>query len=123
MFRRSAAEMRVIILAPIGRDAALLARTLTESGIAAAIATDADALLALLAEGVGGAIIADEALPPTAIQALAAWIAELPPWSDPPFIVLTSGGIPTRQTSQRAQELQALGNVALLERPVRPDTV
>ena len=123
MFRRSPAEMRVIILAPIGRDAALLAHTLTDAGIAIAIASDADALLPLLAEGVGGAIIADEALPPGAIQVLAAWIAGLPAWSDPPFIVLTSSGIPTRQTNQRAQELQALGNLTLLERPVRPDTV
>lgn len=115
--------MRVIILAPVGRDAALLARTLTASGIVVAIAADADALLPLLAEGVGAAIIADEALSPNALQALAAWIAGLPPWSDPPFIVLTSGGIPTRQTYQRAQELQALGNLTLLERPVRPETV
>lgn len=115
--------MQVIILAPVGRDAALLARTLTASGIVVAIAADADALLPLLAEGVGAAIIADEALSPNALQALAAWIAGLPPWSDPPFIVLTSGGIPTRQTYQRAQELQALGNLTLLERPVRPETV
>jgi signal transduction histidine kinase len=115
--------MRVIILAPIGRDAALLARTLTASGIDIAIATDADALLPLLAEGVGGTIIAVEALPPSTIQVLADWIAGLPPWSDPPFIVLTSSGIPTRQTNLRAQELQTLGNLTLLERPVRPDTV
>jgi len=54
---------------------------------------------------------------------LAAWIAGLPAWSDPPFIVLTSSGRPTRQTHERTQELQALGNLTLLERPVRPDTV
>jgi len=123
MFQRSPAEMRIVILAPIGRDAALLASTLTASGIAVATATDADALLPLLIEGVGGTIIADEALRSSAIQTLAAWIADLPPWSDPPFIVLTSNGLPTRQTNQRAQEFQALGNLTLLERPVRPDTV
>jgi signal transduction histidine kinase len=123
MFRRSAAEMRVIILAPTGRDAALLARTLTEAGIAIAIARDAGALLTLLAEGAGGAIIADEALPEDAIGAVAIWLAGLPPWSDPPFIVLTSGGIPTRQTNQRTQQLQVLRNLTVLERPVRPDTI
>ena len=123
MFRRSALEMRVIILAPIGRDAALLASTLAASEIDSAIATDVNALLALLAEGAGGAIVADEALPRCAIKALATWVSELPPWSDPPFIVLTSSGIPTRETHQRAQELQALGNLTLIERPVRPDTI
>jgi signal transduction histidine kinase len=115
--------MRVIILAPIGRDAALLASTLAVSEIDSAIAADANALLALLAEGVGGAILADEALPKWAIKALAAWVSELPPWSDPPFIVLTSSGIPTGETHRRARELQVLGNVTLIERPVRPDTI
>src|SRR5579883_921811 len=114
MFRRSPLEMRVIILAPVGRDAALLARTLSDSRMDIAIAKDADALLPLLTEGVGGTIIADEALPPSAIQVLAGWISSLPPWSDPPFIVLTSSGIPTRQTNERAQELQTLGNLTLL---------
>lgn len=115
--------MRMIILAPTGRDAALLEKTLTEAEIATTIATDLAALPALLAEGAGGTIIADEALPPETIEALAIWLADLPPWSDPPFIVLTSGGIPNRQTHQRAQELQALGNLTLIERPVRPDTI
>jgi signal transduction histidine kinase len=123
MFRRSAEEMRVVILAPIGRDAALLAQTLNASDIAVAVATDATALLALMMEGAGAAIIADEALPPVAIQAAATWLSTLPPWSDPPFIVLTSSGIPSRQTHQRARELQALGNLTLIERPVRPDTI
>jgi hypothetical protein len=59
MFRRSAEEMRVVILAPIGRDAALLAQTLNESDIAVAIATDATALLALMMEGA----VAEEGTP------------------------------------------------------------
>jgi signal transduction histidine kinase len=123
MFRRSPAEMRVTILAPIGRDAALLAKTLTAADINTAIATDVETLLQLLAEGAGAAIVADEALLPGAIQALSTWLVSLPPWSDLPFIVLTSSGIPTRQTQQRAQELQALGNLTLIERPVRPETI
>jgi signal transduction histidine kinase len=123
MFGRSATEMRVIILAPIGRDAALLAKTLAAADIVSVIATDASVLPTLLAEGVGATIIADEALPPDAVEALATWLAELPPWSEPPFIVLTSSGMPTRQTHLRAHELQKLGNLTLIERPVRPDTI
>jgi signal transduction histidine kinase len=115
--------MRVIILAPIGRDAALLAKTLAEADIVSAIVTDAAVLPTVLAEGAGATIIADEALPPDAVQALATWLAELPTWSEPPFIVLTSNGMPTRQTHLRARELQKLGNLTLIERPVRPDTI
>jgi signal transduction histidine kinase len=123
MFRRSGTEMRVIILAPIGRDARLLANTLALLEIETAIAPDAQALLDMLPEGVGAAIVAEEALTREPIQALAAWLASQPPWSDTPFIVLTTSGRPTRESHQRAQELQALGNFTLIERPLRPETV
>src|ERR1700755_2226379 len=39
-----------------------------------------------------------------------------------PFVVLTFKGGATRQSHRRASELQSLGNVTLVERPVRPDT-
>jgi signal transduction histidine kinase len=123
MFRRSALEMRVLILAPIGRDAALLASSLAAIEIEAAIAHDAQSLLAMLADGAGSAIIAEEALTPHLIQGWKHWIEAQPPWSDPPFIVLTFGGRATRQSHARARDLQAIGNITLIERPVRPDTV
>ncbi len=111
-----------MILAPIGRDAALLASNLSTLGIQSAIAADAEALIQMLAEGAGCAIIAEEALTADPTQALTLWLAEQPPWSDMPFVVLTYGGRVTRQSHGRARELQALGNVTLIERPVRPDT-
>lgn len=123
MYRRSAIEMRVLILAPVGRDAALLAGTIEALKIETAIARDAKHLLSMLPEGVGSAIIAEEALTRESIDAITAWLASQPPWSDPPFIVLTSSGRPTRESHRRALELQALGNFSLLERPVRPETV
>jgi signal transduction histidine kinase len=123
MFRRSGTEMRVLILAPIGRDARLLAGTLASLNMETAIAPDAKALLAMLPEGIGCAIVAEEALTPEAIQALAAWVEAQPPWSDAPFIILTSSGRPTRESHHRAVGLQALGNFTLIERPARPDTI
>src|SRR3954453_22609364 len=45
-----------------------------------------------------------------------------PPWSDLPLVVLTFTGRVTRHSHRRAEELQALGNVTFIERPVRPDT-
>ena len=123
MFRRSALEMRVLILAPIGRDAALLAGTLAAEGIESAVAPNMEALLEMLPQGVGSAIVADEALTRRSIGELSAWLGSQPPWSDPPFIVLTSNGRPTRESHVRALELQALGNFTLIERPVRPETI
>src|SRR3979409_317052 len=113
MYRRSDLEIRVLILAPIGRDAALLANTLDTQAIPPAIARDADALLQMLAEGAGCAIVAEEALTADAIRALEPWLSAQPPWSDMPLVVLTSGGLPTRQSRDKAHELQALGNFTL----------
>lgn len=123
MFRRSALEMRVVIFAPVGRDAALLARTLSALEIDTTVTKDASTLMEVLTEGAGAAIIADEALTSAALKVLKIWLSAQPPWSDMPFIALTSSGVSTRESHLRARELQALGNFTLIERPVRPDTV
>lgn len=123
MFRRSALEMRVVILAPVGRDSALLASAVNALKFDTAVAPDAETLLKNLSEGAGCAILTEEALGQTLIEALQPYLQAQPPWSDIPLIVLTSSGVPTRQSRQKAQQLQALGNVSLLERPVRPDTI
>jgi hypothetical protein len=85
MFRRSASEMRTVILAPIGRDAVLLESSLSALQLDTAIAADLPALTELLMEGAGCAIIAEEALTPGSLTTLKAWLAEQPPWSDMPF--------------------------------------
>jgi len=123
MFRRSALEMRAVILAPIGRDATLLVSRLSALQVDTAIAADAGVLVPLLSEGVGCAIVAEEALTPAGLEALKLWLTEQPPWSDMPLVVLTFSGRATRQSHKRAAELQALGNVTFVERPVRPDTI
>ncbi len=123
MFRRSAVEMRVLILAPIGRDAPLLSATLAALEIETAVAADAQAMLGMLTGGAGASIIADEALGQEFIHGLTEWLKSQPPWSDPPFIILTSGGRPTLQNHLRGQTLQTLGNFTLIERPLRPETI
>jgi signal transduction histidine kinase len=123
MFRRSAVEMRVLILAPVGRDARLLQDTLAAISAETVISPDAGTLLEMLAAGAGMAIVAEEALNARHIQALGAWLVSQPPWSDIPFIILTAGGRPTLDHQRRAHELEMLGNVTFIERPVRPETV
>src|SRR5579871_4047488 len=123
MFRRSATEMRVLILAPIGRDARLLSDTIQGLGNKTAIAPDAGAMLKMLADGAGTAVMTEEALGSEPVRLLGEWLGSQPPWSDPPFIVLTTAGRPTRQNHLRGQALQTLGNFTLIERPIRPETI
>lgn len=123
MVSRSALEKRIVILAPIGRDSVLLASSLSQLQVERAIAPDAAALLQLFDDGAGCGLIAEEALEPCALRAMASWLADQPAWSDIPLIILTFSGKVTRESDRRSEELQTLGNVTLVERPSRPETI
>ena len=123
MFRRSANEMRVLILAPIGRDAALLAKIVEALPAEPAIVPHAAAFLKELPLGVGASLLADEAVRPDDIRELISWVSAEPPWSDPPFVILTPAGQTNQYSHQRYKEFSTLGNFTLIERPARPETL
>lgn len=123
MFRRSSSEMRVLIFAPVGRDAALLAQTVATLDVESTVVPDATTLLKEVSQGVGALIIADEAISPRCIHELTSWLSREPPWSDPPFIILMPRGQTMQYGHQRAQEFSTLGNFTLIKRPVRPETI
>jgi signal transduction histidine kinase len=116
-------ETRVLILAPTGRDARLIAGTLSGAKICSTICPDLEDFLAHLHDGAAVGLIAQEGMSRHGVKRIADWLVTQPPWSDMPFVVLTSGGRPSRVTMEEALELEALGNVTLIERPVRPDTI
>jgi two-component sensor histidine kinase len=60
-------------------------------------------------------VVTEEALLSSDRTALAAWLSRQPPWSDLPFVLLTSHGSPPD-----ARLLDVLGNVTVLERPFHP---
>ena len=113
----------MLVLAPTGRDALLLQNTLAAANTRAEICPQPDRLLEMLAEAAATAILAEEALSRRDLTDLVDWLDSQPPWSDLPFIVLTSRGRANAATAQKAKEFQALGNVTFLERPVRPETI
>lgn len=116
-------ESRILVLAPTGRDATLLASTLDGASMSPEVCDDLNDLLGSLEEGAAAGLIAQEALSTEGLEKITAWLETQPPWSDMPFVVLTTGGRPSRMTTTQARQLEVLGNVTLLERPVRPDTV
>jgi signal transduction histidine kinase len=74
-------------------------------------------------QGAGAAIISEEALSGNAIPEILQIVAAQPQWSDFPLILLTVGGRVTIE-SERLRELRRpLGNLFLLERPIRPETL
>jgi signal transduction histidine kinase/ActR/RegA family two-component response regulator len=56
-------------------------------------------------------------------QPLEEWVADQPPWSDFPFIVLTTRTTSPATHAYRTRLLQSLGNVSLLERPLNAVTL
>ncbi len=116
-------DLRVLILAPFGKDATLIETVLRESKIESLAVLTIGALAAALNEGAGAAILTEEVLQDESIGALAKLLTEQPPWSDVPIIVLTGGGMSTAATEGAVRSRAPLGNVALLERPLRPATL
>ena len=111
-------ECRVLVLAPIGRDATAVGEVLLRAGLQTTVCSDVAALLAALEEGGGAALVAEEALLGEAAASLAAWVGRQPPWSDMPFVVLTSRQTRPEVVRWRAGVLKQLRNASLLERPV-----
>jgi signal transduction histidine kinase len=68
-------------------------------------------------------IIVEEVVDALSIQSLAAALLGQPPWSDLPIIVLTGGGAVNKASAELARKREPLGNVTLVERPVRPITL
>ena len=117
-----AAERRVLILTPVGRDARLICRLLERTQIVCEASTP-EGLADDIRNGAGAAIIAEESLTVEAVERLAMVLREQPSWSDLPLILLTAAGRVTLATQHRNVVREPLGNVLLLERPVRPETL
>jgi len=106
-------EKRVLILAPFGRDAELSSAALRD--VDCRIVASLDELLLELERGAAALLVAEEALNHD-VTPLADFISGQPSWSDLPVLVLTQRGADS-PSALRALEL--LGNVTLLERPLR----
>jgi signal transduction histidine kinase len=114
---------RVLVLAPIGRDAQAAAQHLTENGIDNVVCHEIGDLLVKLGEGAAIALVTEEAFLRGGTQTLEKWVASQPAWSDFPFIILTSRATSAATLAYRMRLLESLGNVSLLERPLNAVTL
>ena len=119
----SVLRSRVIILAPVGRDAALTRALLERAGIRCRVCNNPDELQINLAEGGGAAVVTEEALDEQNLAELNDWIARQPSWSDFPIIMLLEPGSSAETGTRERDALQLSGNFTLLERPVGSATL
>ncbi|MBR0810832.1 MULTISPECIES: ATP-binding protein [Bradyrhizobium] len=119
----AARDSRVLIFAPIGRDGPASAELFRNSHLEAVNCRSLPELVSAMSEGVGAVFLAEEGLFGKDTAPLAQWIAAQPPWSDLPFVVLTSHREQPAVVAWRRSIVELLRNVSLLERPVQPITL
>ena len=113
---RDLAERRVLILAPTVKDAQVSSAVLRGVGIDSMVCDTALTLAEELNRGAGAVMIAEEALGGDHYGTLKAMLERQFPWSDLPLILLTRPGA---DSAAALEATAGLGNITLLERPVR----
>ena len=111
----------ILILAPTGNDAEVTSSLLTDAGLHTEICQSLEALTERT-EAAGAMLIAEEALVPPGVWTLVESVRRQPTWSDLPLVVLTNRSDGTDEISG-LRVIEAMGNVTLLERPVRVVTL
>src|SRR5436305_450695 len=81
---------RVLVLAPTGRDSNVACALLQHAGLDCSPCSGLDELQKELESGAGAAVIAEEAFLRGDPLPLFEWVKNRPPWSDFPFIILTT---------------------------------
>lgn len=114
----SALDLRVLIFAPVGRDAGLTCDLLTRHDIPCESCRTITHLCEEMERGAGAVLLTEEALDDRDLPALASALAHQPGWSDIP-VLLFAGGDRSQALLRTLNLLESLGNVTLLDRPMR----
>jgi len=113
----------VLVLLPVGRDAATVAALIERTGLRPVVCSTLQELIENLEWVVEVVLVAEEALYGDKVRVLEDWVGRQPPWSDQPFVVLTNHNEGPRFAAFRRELVTRLRNVAFLERPLKAITL
>jgi signal transduction histidine kinase len=111
------------VLASLVRDAELICESLATVGIVCRVSQSVSATAEDIPLKADIFLLFEEALDGNSIGCLAEALRRQPPWSDLPVIVMTGGGAANRESERLARMREPLGNVTLIERPLRTITL
>jgi signal transduction histidine kinase/ActR/RegA family two-component response regulator len=120
--RSSIDPLRVLVHAPIGRDAELTSSLLTRHNVACHVCGSVREVCHEMRAGAGAIMLTEEVLSDPAIDDLAVTLGEQPAWSDI-SILLFAGGDRNQASLRTLHKLEVLRNVTLLDRPLRTAAV
>jgi PAS domain S-box-containing protein len=109
-------ERRVLILAPTAKDAELAEAVLERAQIDVTCCPNLEYLVTEVERGAGAILLPEEAVAQEDRERLTRWLVRQNPWSDLPVLVMARPGA---DSSTVAQAMDLLGNVTVLERPIR----
>ena len=112
-------DRRLLLLPPTPKDGSVTQEVLRRAGVETEICSNVRGLVAEVHRGAAAVLLPEEAIA-TASRELAAMLSQQAPWSDLPILVLTRPGADSAEASLA---VSALGNVTLLERPLRLSTL
>jgi len=112
-------ERRVLIQPSTGADGIAIGKLFAANQVDYAVCRTMSHLCEMLSQGAGTLIVSEEAITADADELLAC-VAAQPVWSDLPIIVLSRTG---RESSSLGEIIVRLGNVSVIERPVRTSTL
>src|SRR5215831_9072014 len=114
-------DERVVIIAPVGQDAAAMQALLDGEGFQAEVSSSLIECCEKVSNA-GALLLTEEALELPQVSDLMEALKAQPAWSELPIIILTSGG-ESRLTKLLELVAAAAGNVTLLERPMSRATL
>ncbi|HEX3870501.1 MAG TPA: PAS domain S-box protein, partial [Pirellulales bacterium] len=113
---RERSDLRVLVVAPTGRDAEMTRSVLERADVMCFNCPDLASLCDELQAGSGAVLLAEEAVTPEQQSRLVQWLSSQPRWSDLPVLILARAGA---DSAGVAEAMDLLGNVTVLERPTR----
>jgi signal transduction histidine kinase len=113
----------VLVLMPVGRDAATVAKLIEKAGLRPVVCNTLQELIENLEWIVEVVVVAEEALYGNNTCVLEDWVGRQPPWSDQPFVVLTNHNEGSKFAAFRRELVMRLRNVGFLERPLQAITL
>jgi len=112
----AATELRLLLVAPTAHDSRIAESMLERAGVLSLCCRDLAEVSLELERGAAAVLVPEEAVEQADREYLSHWLAKQPPWSDLPVLVLARPGA---DSAAVAQAMDLLGNVTVLERPIR----
>jgi signal transduction histidine kinase len=115
-------ELRILVLARVGRDAELLSAALNRHGFPCTVLATVDEIFHEIKHGAAAAIVTEESVDGSGSSE--SWLRSLqaqPAWSDFPIIMLTGSG--GSRLAVKSPLYRDYGNITLLERPLRSESL